>query len=273
MNKRRVNIILLLLLGLFFHLGCGTAEDHDDKFKVELPQPQPVDWEEIYQDNILSIPMIVVEKCYVVAAYCDDYGHGTGFVVGDSVLASNMHVAEFYFEQQTATAPADTVYYQLYAKYPATNDLEENHFLPDKYYVTGVYSLTDRDIALLQVATLNNQPVRLSADNYADLQTGDSVMIVSYPGFNEFVGSIGKIVAFFQNNGLADWLADDTNLIEYDANTYYGSSGGPVFNAEGEVSGIHFAYIPATDHPVAISIDYLKGIDFANLTFETMSPP
>ncbi|MBD3360123.1 MAG: trypsin-like serine protease [Candidatus Buchananbacteria bacterium] len=274
MKVKLFSISWLLIISLFF-FNCGTAEDHDDRFKVDLPQPtngntgQSNPWELIYQANIKSIPMVVIERCYLVANYCEDYGHGTGFVVADDIVATNLHVAEFYFLTETQTSPGDTIYYQLYAKYPATDSLDENHFLPEDRYITGIHSLTERDIALLQVETSNTQAISLDTNNYTDLQISDSVMIVSYPGFNEFVGSTGGIVQLFQNNGLANWIADNTQLIEYDANTDNGSSGGPVFNLTGQVSGIHFAYIPTTDNPVAISVDYLKEIDFNKLVFET----
>jgi len=273
--KHYLQVFILVLMALVIFNGCDTSQN-EDEFKVILPvenigdTTNPVNWQIIYQKNIKSVPMVVFEKCYVVADYCYDYGHGTGFVVSNNVVATNYHVADYFFMEETV--PADTVYYQVYAKYPATDSLDNNYFLPDKYYVTGIHSIIDRDLALLEVNTLGNTPVKFTADNFTNLAIDDPVMIISYPGFNEFVGSAGKISFLTINDGWVNWVADDTKIIEYTADTNNGSSGGPVYNARGEVMGINFAYYLNEQNkviPLAISIDHLKNIDFTNLLFET----
>jgi S1-C subfamily serine protease len=271
---KKSSLFVLFFLAIAFMLGCDNHEEKD-KIEVSLPAQNnnnQVDWQAIYQANIQSVPMVVFEKCYLIADYCTDYGHGTGFVVDDYVVATNLHVAEYFFLEETSTVPADTIYYQVYAKYPENNTPDNNYFLPEKYYVTGVYPMPERDLALLEVDTLGNTPVMFTPDNFNGLAIDDEVMIVSYPGSNYFVGSTGKISGLVINNGWVDWVIDDTKIIEYTADTFNGSSGGPVFNIWGEVIGIDFAFYLNEQNeiiPLAISIDHLKNIDFPNLVFET----
>ncbi len=271
--KKNLQILMVIFLAIFFIAGCGKPEE-EDKIKVTLPANNTnnqTNWQIIYQDNIQSVPMIVFEKCYVQADYCTDYGHGTGAVITDNVVVTNYHVAEFFFITEISPISGDTIYYQLYARYPANNKFENNYFLPEKYYVTAVHSITSRDLALLKVTTLNNTPIPFALDNFNDLRTDDPVMHLGYPGFSNFVGAEGKIGDLFVNGEIADWVSSDTKLIEYTSATNRGSSGGPVLNIWGEVIGINFAYYVNNNQkiPFAISIDHLRGYDFANLVFET----
>jgi len=259
---------LLFIAIIQLSVSCGPPEKDDD-FKVTIP-PQNI-WQTVYQNNIRSVPEIIFEKCYVVADYCTDYGHGTGFVIADNVVATNYHVAEWFYLTEDIASPPDTVYYQIYAKYPATTSQTDNYFLPDKYYATGVYPIIDRDLALLQIPTIGNTPVKLTPDSYTDLMINDKVLTVGYPGFSEFVGAEGKINDLYLNGTMADWILPDSKLIEFSSATNNGSSGGPVFNQWGDVIGVDFAYYVQAGQkiPVAVSIDYLKGYDFANLVFDT----
>jgi hypothetical protein len=275
MKELRSGWLLIVLFTLIGAMGCADKPEDKDKFQVYLPPATPnaiVNWQSVYEDNIRSIPQAVIEKCYLQANYCQDYAHGTAFVVAQGVVATNYHLADYYF--LTQSQGAETVYYKIYLRYPATTAKENNYFLPGKYYVTGAYGLINRDMALLEVDTLGNNPVTIAMDDFWSLQQEDEIFIVSYPGSQEFVGSEGKINDLFLNDGLADWVDDDTKLIEHTAYTYYGSSGGPVFNTDGEIIGIHFAgYGDTQELFLALSIYYLQGIDFTGIPFATRDIP
>ncbi len=260
---------VIVFISFSMVMSCAQEPEEKDKIKVTLPDKHSdsPDWQSIYEDNIRSIPQIVIEQCFLSTHYCQEYSQGTAFVVDQGVVATNYHLAEYY--SLTEKSSSETIFYQLYLRYPATNTREDNYFLPDRYYVTGSYGLINRDMALLQVNTLGNVPVKITAADFWSLQTGDKIFIVSYPGSREFVGSEGKIYDIFRNDGLADWIANDTKLIEHTADTYYGSSGGPIFNAKGEVIGIHFAgFGDGSPTSLALSITYLQGIDFENVPFD-----
>ena len=279
MKKVLVYLILIALVALSGAISCAQPEADDDHFKVTLPppaedplpnptpNPSPViDWQSIYEDNIRSIPQIVVEECYLQSGYCQDYLYGTAFVIAPGVVATNYHLGEYCYLIETQET--ETIYYQIYLRYPATTDSEDNYFLPGNYYVTGCYGLSDRDMALLRVDTLGNTPVRVVTEDFWSLQSGDKVFLVGYPGWQDFVGSSGEINDLFLNEGLAGWISDDTKLIEHTAYTYYGSSGSPVFNDSGQLIGIHFAgYNNTSDFSLALSIDYLRGLNYTALPF------
>lgn len=263
----------LLALSIFLcsqgAIGCAPEPEEKDKIKVTLPDKLPAspDWESIYEQNIRSVPQIVIEQCRLSTHLCQEYSHGTAFVVDQGVVATNYHLAEYYY--LTEYSGSDTIFYQIYLRYPAITASEGNYFLADRYYVTGCYPIISRDLALLKVETLGNVPVTITSGDFWDLQPDDQILIVSYPGSSEFVGSEGEIYDLFLNQGLADWIINDTKLIEHTADTYFGSSGGPVFNDKGEIIGIHFAgYEDNSYLSLALSITYLQGINFGTLLFD-----
>ena len=50
-----------------------------------------------------------------------------------------------------------------------------------------------------------------------------------------------------------------TKFIQFDAGIVYGSSGGPLFNNQGEVIGVNTSGIPGEDLNFAIPINYIRG--------------
>lgn len=255
--------------------GCGSAQSHDDDFQVELPQSDYSNfWQAVYTNNIKSIPQVVIEKCYLQADYCIIYSHGTGFVVEDNTVVTANHLAEEYLIVDSSSQPGEIIYYQLYLRYPATTDENNNYFLPEQYYVEAVATLPNRDIAFLQVNTLGNPPVWLYQNDWFSLNPQQPVMLVSYPGSHQFVGSEGIINKLFYNDGLASWVLDDTRLIEDNAPADHGSSGGPLFNQQGQIIGMHFAgYNYNHDLFLSISADHFRNVNTNNLGWQTRQIP
>jgi len=215
--------------------------------------------------------------------YCYYVDHGSGFIVGENVVATNWHVAEYFFEPlDLHNLPSSISFPKLYVKYPAEQTLNDNEFLKEPVEVTGVYSgLKYYNIALLQVNTLGRKPVKLNSQRWEDAEILSPVMAMGYPLNFEFVSATTGRITSILINANADnniwWIKPETKLYKVDVQIDAGDSGGPLFNKEGEVIGINFSAKRYYSNPIlpslALASDYLKKIDLTNLEFETRSFP
>lgn len=275
---RKILIILGLLLVIFL-TNCSEEEKIEVIVK-QLPTENNPDgepnndltWQEIYLDNILSVPKIVIECCWLKADFCYECGHGSGFVVADGVVATNYHVGGYYTKIDLSQWPGEVVYYKLKAWYPAEATLFDNQFLSEDFEVQGIYGISEYDLALLKVETLDRKPVQLSKKK--DLQILDGVMAMGYPLGFDFVATTGRITDVIKNEDVGvPWINQETKLIIHDAQIDAGNSGGPLFNKEGEVIGVNFALrVGYVAHSMAISVDYFKKIPISYIKFETRPP-
>lgn len=186
---------------------------------------------------------------------------GTGFAVGDGLLATNRHIAEPWFQDPDAAVlirqGATAHLKKLIAFFPG---------LPKPLDITTAALSSEGDLAVLRIE--NSQDVRqLSPLPLASAppKPGDLVLLVGYP-----MGVFGMLAksprAVYENLSLrrdeqraASELAT-LSLIRpsatcghlgdvvgdrliYDAPTAHGASGGPVFNSQGEVIGVNAAYV------------------------------
>ncbi|MGH9580499.1 MAG: S1 family peptidase [Terriglobales bacterium] len=186
---------------------------------------------------------------------------GTGFVVGNGLLATNRHVAEPWFEDPEA---------EMLMRRGAQPRLEKMlAFFPGMskgLEVTGVTVSPDEDLAVArfdaQQADRELAALPLAARPGVP---GDPVVVVGYPmGIAAMVAKsprpvYRRLVQRTEDMAVASELASlslirpsatfghlgdvvDEKLI-YDAVTAHGGSGGPVFNARGEVIGVNTAYL------------------------------
>jgi len=186
---------------------------------------------------------------------------GTGFVVGEGLLATNRHVAEPWFDDPVAEMlmrrGAKPRLEKLLAFFPGmTHGLE----------VTTVTASPGEDLAVARFdaaqAGRELRPLPLAARPGVP---GDPVVVVGYPmGITGMVAKSPRQV-YRRLSSRTDDMAVAAELAQlslirpsatfghlgdvvgerliYDAVTAHGGSGGPVFNARGEVIGINSAYL------------------------------
>lgn len=204
---------------------------------------------------------------------------GTGFLVGDGLLATNRHVAEPWYGDPDAKELMDR---------GATATLDSLVvFFPNSQkpvrLLAGPISKTS-DLALLQMEasdvtrTLAVLPLAASPG-----PAGQFVMVIGYPlgtqGLvakspseiyqrlayrNNDIDTVRKLAAMSlirpstTYGHLGDVVGDK---IVYDAPSAHGGSGGPVLNSKGEVIGINFAYMDGfSGSTLGISVDALRPL-------------
>ncbi len=185
---------------------------------------------------------------------------GTGFVVADSLIATNRHVAEPWYGDPDTDAlvekGATPRLEKMVAYFPGS---------PLPVSLTPAAFSSDGDLAVVRMnnpASPQLQPLPLATEKP---NPGELVAVVGYP-----MGVLGMMakaptpvyarLAFRRDDqGAASELAA-LSLIRpsatcghlgdvvgdkliYDAPTAHGASGGPVFNSRGEVIGVNAAYI------------------------------
>ncbi|SPP92800.1 trypsin-like serine peptidase [Bradyrhizobium vignae] len=162
---------------------------------------------------------------------------GTGFVVGDGLIATNRHVLAVLSSGSDALAPGASriVFKGEFASTDAQSDI-----VP----IEGVAKVhPTRDIAIFRAATGGRPSVSFAADVPA---AGASVVTIGFPGKDEYNNPLFLTSVFDGRFGVKSAalgeLLDGTKAsdIFHDCSTTQGNSGSPVFSIEtGLVVGIH----------------------------------
>jgi hypothetical protein len=166
-----------------------------------------------------------------------DVWTGTGFVVGaDGKILTNYHVIRNAKEASVRLANGD------------------------RYDTVEVLDVDRRkDIALIKIKAIDLQPLRVG--NSGAAQIGDTVYSLSNPlGLYDNTLSEGIISGIRQRDGY--------RVLQITAPISHGSSGGPLFNARGEVVGITFE-----SREEGQSLNFAVPIDYARGMLASPSPP
>ena len=204
---------------------------------------------------------------------------GTGFVVGNRLLATNRHVAEPWYEDPDSAfllrRGATPVLEKLVAFFPG---------IPTPVNLTPIGFSPQGDVAVAEIedteAVSRLQPLPLAE---SIPPPGELVSVVGYP-----MGVLGMVaksppavydrLAYrHDDQGAASELAA-LSLIRpsatcghlgdvvgdkliYDAPTAHGGSGGPVFDSEGNVIGVNAAYLDGfSGGTMGVSVRELKPL-------------
>lgn len=140
-------------------------------------------------------------------------GSGTGFIVGDNMIVTNNHVIAGKNNKITVIGRES----------------------PKIYDAELVYTDEIADIAVIKLKDWNTfahdqTPTILKFGNSNDTHEGDKVIIIGHPWGLSWTVSEGIISAKNRRKG-----PNPKYLDQVDAKIYQGNSGGPVFNANGEV--------------------------------------
>ncbi|MGH7233841.1 MAG: MarP family serine protease, partial [Candidatus Saccharimonadales bacterium] len=146
---------------------------------------------------------------------CGGVVEGSGFVVGQNVVATNAHVIAGISE-------------------PNVEDQNGNHS------ATVIYFNPNLDFALLRVNGLAGQPLPIESGTVAN-QT--SAAVLGYPGGGGFKSNPAEVLDEFSASGsnIYDQGTTVRQIYEVEANIIPGNSGGPLINTSGDVIGVVFA--------------------------------
>jgi S1-C subfamily serine protease len=202
---------------------------------------------------------------------------GTGFMVGDRLLATNRHVAEPWYGDPDAKRLMDqgatAVLENLVVFFP-------NSAKPVRLLSRSISRTSDLAVLRIEASdvtrTLAVLPLAISAGS-----AGQLVIVIGYPfGTQGLVAkspsAVYERLAYRRNDmetvsklaamslirpsitygHLGDVVGDK---IVYDASSAHGGSGGPVLNSRGEVIGVNFAYMDGfSGGTLGISVDGLR---------------
>jgi len=204
---------------------------------------------------------------------------GTGFLVGDGLLATNRHVAEPWYGDQESekliTQGASATLESLVVFFPGS---------PTPVTLTPAALSKTSDLALLRAA--DPAAVRGLAVlplTKSPVSPGQLVTVIGYPmGIAGMVAKsptgIYERLAYRHNDISAASELAALSLIRplatcghlgdvvgdkliYDAPTAHGGSGGPVFNAKGEVIGVNSAYMDGfSGGTLGVSVESLRPL-------------
>jgi S1-C subfamily serine protease len=204
---------------------------------------------------------------------------GTGFLVGNGLIATNRHVAEPWFgdseAQKLIDQGATAMLENLVVFFPGS---------PTPVTLLSASVSKTSDLAILRVQYLDavrDLPILPLANSPGF--PGQLVTVIGYPmGIAGMVAksptSIYERLAYRHNDISAASELAALSLIRpsttcghlgdivgekliYDAPTAHGGSGGPVFNNKGEVIGVNSAYMDGfTGGTIGVSVDSLRPL-------------
>jgi len=288
-----LGLVLLAVALVMVHYYTPTAVQappHDDLQKEVKELTAQV--EQLQQEQ--AMPSVVLNRYrnsigYIYGVYQVGFRNrrpeirarvsGTGFLVGNGLLATNRHVAEPWFGDSEAekliSQGASAMLESLVIFFPGS---------PTPVALTPSSVSKTSDLAVLRAE---------DSDSVRDLPAlplakspgapGQLVTVIGYPmGIAGMVAKsptgIYERLAYRHNDISAASELAALSLIRpsttcghlgdvvgdkliYDAPTAHGGSGGPVFNAKGEVIGINSAYMDGfTGGTLGVSVDSLRSL-------------
>ncbi len=204
---------------------------------------------------------------------------GTGFLVGNGLMATNRHVAEPWYEDSEAEKFIDqgatAMIESLVVFFPGS---------PTPVTLSPASVSKTSDLAILHVedvAAVRSLPILPLAKSAG--APGQLVTVIGYPmGIAGMVAKspsgIYERLAYRHNDISAASELAALSLIRpsttcghlgdvvgekliYDAPTAHGGSGGPVFNTRGEVIGVNSAYMDGfSGGTIGVSVDSLRPL-------------
>jgi S1-C subfamily serine protease len=282
----------LTLAGAGFYLSTRyTPRSEEARLQAQV-QDLSTQLDQLRREQ--AMPAVVLTRyrnsiCYIYGVYQVGIPHrrpalrarisGTGFVVGNGLLATNRHVAEPWYEDPDAEPllhnGAKPELEKLIAFFPGS---------PTPITVTPIILSANTDLAILRIdesaASRQLQPLPLAT---TAAPPGESVTVIGYPlgvaGMvaksppavyerlayrHDDIGAANELAALslIRPSATVGHLGDVVgDKLIYDAPTAHGGSGGPVFNSNGEVIGINSAYMDGfSGGTLGVSVNALRPL-------------
>lgn len=195
--------------------AVSTAETQTATLDAKLRAIRATDFAGLAQENQGAVGLITVS---LGASYYD----GTGFLISpDGFMLTNWHVVA-----DSTHAEPDTIWVTM-----ADQSLAR---LAD---VVG--TSRERDVALIKVRGYQGPSLTAIDWKGSKARQGEPAALIGYPAGSGFARDRASVVRTSMTAGILSRVT--TDLIQFDGMTTGGSSGSPVFNADGEVISVHRA--------------------------------
>jgi len=192
-----------------------TAETQTATLDAKLRAIRATDFAGMAQQNQGAVGLITVS---LGGSYYD----GTGFVISpDGYMLTNWHVVA-----DSTHAQPDTVWVTM-----ADQSLAR--------FADVVATSNERDVAIIKVRAYQGPSLTAIDWKGTKARQGEPAALIGYPAGSGFARDRGSVVRTSMTAGILSRVTSD--LIQFDGMTTGGSSGSPVFNADGEVISVHRA--------------------------------
>jgi V8-like Glu-specific endopeptidase len=222
MKQRKFGILGLLIIVFFVNLVgqsvVVSAEEANLNTRAILPNNDRIQIRDATQQPYQAV-------CFI---YINNATQGSGVVIGKNAILTNRHVAAAAKNGDASNIKVN-VARTSNSEFKGTFYGEEIKYSPDGQDLAIVYlkpNTNGQNIGdLVTPAKYVNDPVTT---------VGTPIRVIGYPGDKPWA-------TMWESKGVS--TTETTNRIYYNASTFGGNSGSPVFNDQNEVIGIHFGAV------------------------------
>jgi S1-C subfamily serine protease len=195
--------------------AVAAAETQTATLDAKMRAIRATDFAGMAQQNQGAVGLITV-------SFGGSYYDGTGFIISpDGYMLTNWHVVA-----DSTHAEPDTIWVTM-ADQPLAR------------FADVVATSNERDVALIKIRSYQGPSLTGIDWKGTKARQGEPAALIGYPAGSGFARDRGSVVRTSMTAGILSRVTAD--LIQFDGMTTGGSSGSPVFNADGEVISVHRA--------------------------------
>ena len=195
--------------------AVAAAETQTANLDAKMRAIRATDFAGLAQQNQGAVGLITV-------ALGGSYYDGTGFIISaDGYMLTNWHVVA-----DSTHAEPDTIWVTM-----ADQSLGR--------FADVVATSNERDVALIKIRGYQGPSLPAIDWKGTKARQGEPAALIGYPAGSGFARDRASVVRTSMTAGILSRVTLD--LIQFDGMTTGGSSGSPVFNADGEVISVHRA--------------------------------
>ncbi len=195
--------------------AVSAAETQTANLDAKMRAIRATDFAGIAQQNQGAVGLITVS---LGGSYYD----GTGFIISpDGYMLTNWHVVA-----DSTHAQPDTIWVTM-----ADQSLGR--------FADVIATSNERDVALVKIRGYQGPSLAAIDWKGTKARQGEPAALIGYPAGSGFARDRASVVRTSMTAGILSRVTAD--LVQFDGMTTGGSSGSPVFNADGEVISVHRA--------------------------------